>query len=387
MKRIVLLPVLLAFQVGVQPALAWTWPVDGPVLQPFSLGEDPYAAGDHRGVDVAAAAGAPVRAPAGGSVTFAGTVPGGGRTVTIRTADGYSVTLLHLGSITTAESASVAEGEAVGTAGTSGEPEHAEPYVHLGVRVAADPEGYVDPETLLPPRAAPVPEPPPAAEPEREKAEARPAAPAVSVHTAVPGSPQAAPQARASGEPDRKTNAARARQARSARRPASILPPAAVGGVHRSERLWAAELSRHAIRKPATAVSASAPKPWLPSAWLSVGVVLAAAVLLLRRQFRDTGPADRSPAMLLELGSPPAEDTRCLRLGEHDRLVLERDLEGILLAEAETLPDFDRNDDAPELVQVSDDAGRHAACRAGRSSRGLSGAHRPPARPFAGAHA
>ena len=37
MKRLViLLPVLLALQVGVQPALAWTWPVDGPVLRPFN---------------------------------------------------------------------------------------------------------------------------------------------------------------------------------------------------------------------------------------------------------------------------------------------------------------------------------------------------------------
>ena len=44
MKRLVmLLPVLLAFQVGVQPALAWTWPADGPVLRPFNLGGDPYA--------------------------------------------------------------------------------------------------------------------------------------------------------------------------------------------------------------------------------------------------------------------------------------------------------------------------------------------------------
>src|SRR5438046_2277999 len=49
MKRLViLLPVLLALQVGVQPALAWTWPVDGPALRPFILGADPYAAGPHR---------------------------------------------------------------------------------------------------------------------------------------------------------------------------------------------------------------------------------------------------------------------------------------------------------------------------------------------------
>ena len=68
MKRVViLLPVLLALQVGVQPALAWTWPVDGPVLRPFTIANDPYGAGQHRGHDAGAQAGAPVRAPAAGT--------------------------------------------------------------------------------------------------------------------------------------------------------------------------------------------------------------------------------------------------------------------------------------------------------------------------------
>ena len=62
MKRLVaLLPVLIALQAGVPPALAWTWPVDGPVLRPFVLGDDPYAAGQHRGIDIGATAGAAER--------------------------------------------------------------------------------------------------------------------------------------------------------------------------------------------------------------------------------------------------------------------------------------------------------------------------------------
>jgi len=86
MKRLViLLPVLLAFQVGVQPALAWTWPVDGPVLRPFKLGDDPYAGGQHRGIDIGAPLGTSVRAPAGGRISFAGTVPTNGKSVTIQT--------------------------------------------------------------------------------------------------------------------------------------------------------------------------------------------------------------------------------------------------------------------------------------------------------------
>ena len=47
-------------------ASAWTWPLRGDVLRPYSLGPDAYAAGQHRGVDVAGAAGEPVRAPAPG---------------------------------------------------------------------------------------------------------------------------------------------------------------------------------------------------------------------------------------------------------------------------------------------------------------------------------
>src|SRR5437870_5682012 len=81
------------------PARAWTWPASGPVLLPFAFdAAHPYAAGQHRGVDVGGALGEVVRAPAGGVVTFAGTVPGSGRSLTILTADGWSVTLTQLGS-------------------------------------------------------------------------------------------------------------------------------------------------------------------------------------------------------------------------------------------------------------------------------------------------
>jgi hypothetical protein len=151
-RCLVLLPVLVAFLVGAAPATAWTWPVGGPVLQQFQLGDDPYAGGQHRGIDVGGISGMPVLAPAAGTVTFAGTVPGGGRTVTIETPDGYAVTLLHLGSAAVARGTSLLEGEAVGTLGQSGDMEHAEPYVHLGVRLAADPHGYLDPLAFLPPQ-------------------------------------------------------------------------------------------------------------------------------------------------------------------------------------------------------------------------------------------
>ena len=81
--------------------------MQGPVLQPFAYDEaHPYAAGQHRGIDIGAAgAGETVVAPAAGTVSFAGTVPTSGKSVTIETADGYSVTLTHLGSIRVANGA------------------------------------------------------------------------------------------------------------------------------------------------------------------------------------------------------------------------------------------------------------------------------------------
>lgn len=150
-RRLALL--LFVFLVWTPAAYAWSWPVQGPVVQPFSYDEaHPYASGQHRGVDIGAeAAGETVVAPAAGTVSFAGTVPTNGMSVTIETADGYSVTLTHLGSIAVTKGATVAEQDAVGTIGPSGTPEMDEPYVHLGIRITADPNGYVDPLGLLPP--------------------------------------------------------------------------------------------------------------------------------------------------------------------------------------------------------------------------------------------
>jgi Peptidase family M23 len=150
-RRLVVL--LFVFLMWTPAAYAWSWPVQGPVLQPFAYDQShPYASGQHRGIDIGAdAAGETVVAPAAGTVSFGGSVPTNGKSVTIQTADGYSVTLTHLGSIAVAEGAAVGEQDAVGTVGPSGTPEVDGPYVHLGIRVTADPNGYVDPLGLLPP--------------------------------------------------------------------------------------------------------------------------------------------------------------------------------------------------------------------------------------------
>lgn len=57
------------------PHPTWTWPVapPHPIVRPYLAPPTPYGAG-HRGIDVAAAAGTPVRAPDDGIVHFAGVV-------------------------------------------------------------------------------------------------------------------------------------------------------------------------------------------------------------------------------------------------------------------------------------------------------------------------
>jgi murein DD-endopeptidase MepM/ murein hydrolase activator NlpD len=149
MRKLVVLFVVAGSLASATPALAWTWPVDGSVVRGFVFGSDPYAAGQHRGVDIDAKVGSVVRAPIGGLVTFRGFVPSGGLTLTLATQDGYSVTLQQLMAIEVAKGAAVLEGAVIGVVASSSDATTTEPHVHLGVRVATDPHGYVDPVLLL----------------------------------------------------------------------------------------------------------------------------------------------------------------------------------------------------------------------------------------------
>jgi hypothetical protein len=181
---------LLLFLVWTPVAQAWSWPVQGPVLQGFAYDEShPYASGQHRGIDIGAdATGESVVAPAGGTVSFAGTVPTNGKSITIETRDGYSVTLTHLGSLLVGKDATVAEGDAVGTVGPSGTPELDVPYVHLGIRTTADPNGYLDPLTLLPPptESEPAQSAPPVSQPAASSpAASKPVSPQATAHVST----------------------------------------------------------------------------------------------------------------------------------------------------------------------------------------------------------
>ena len=186
MRRTLAAAVALALLVS-PTASGWTWPLDGPILRPFSFGADPHAGGQHRGLDVGGAVGTTVYAPASGTVSFVGSVPNGGHALTVQTSDGYAVTLLQLGSIALVRGAVVAEGQPVGVVGTSADATTREAHVHLGIRRAVEPDGYLDPLDFLPARpATPVPVTVPSApQPVKVDAPAAPSAPATAAAPAI----------------------------------------------------------------------------------------------------------------------------------------------------------------------------------------------------------
>jgi hypothetical protein len=141
----------------------WHWPLRGELTGRFRVTPaSPYAAGQHRGIDIAAAPGTPVGSACSGTVTFAGAVPRGGLGVTVRCGR-LAATHLGLGAVAVRAGSRLAPGTRLGTLGREGR-------LRLGARVADRRFGYVDPLGLLAPD--PVPPPPLGGAPR-----ARPAAP------------------------------------------------------------------------------------------------------------------------------------------------------------------------------------------------------------------
>ena len=134
----------------------WSWPVRGAVLTRYANDEsNPYAAGMHRGVDIAAPVGTVVRAARAGEVTYAGRVGYSGLTVAVRTRDGYVTSYLHLSAVAVRPGESVDGGSELGAVGTTGRRSVPAPHLHFGVRIAGAERRYVDPLSLLPPLGGP----------------------------------------------------------------------------------------------------------------------------------------------------------------------------------------------------------------------------------------
>jgi hypothetical protein len=158
-------------------------PVEAPIVRPFSFGGSPFAGGHHRGADLAAASGEVVLAPCTGRVAFAGPTPAG-PAVTLE-CDGrrLRVTLLPVRARRARAGRPVRAGDVVGTVGrgargadatgaaASPDGGRAHAGLHLGVRRAGNPFGYVDPAPLLAAAPPPLgPAPPPSRRPARPPA-------------------------------------------------------------------------------------------------------------------------------------------------------------------------------------------------------------------------
>lgn len=106
----------------------WVWPVPGALVTPFQPPAHDFGAG-HRGIDIGAEPGTPVRAAHGGTVSFAGTVAGIG-TVTVRNGRMLTTYQPVLPGVDVA--ASVTAGDVLGSVAR---PHTGCACLHLGVRV------------------------------------------------------------------------------------------------------------------------------------------------------------------------------------------------------------------------------------------------------------
>ncbi len=93
-------------------------PVDGAVVHPFEEPASIYAAG-HRGADLAAAPGTPVRAANDGVVSFAGEVAGTLH-VTVAHAGGLRTSYSFLSAVSVRTGQTVARGDVLGATGGTG---------------------------------------------------------------------------------------------------------------------------------------------------------------------------------------------------------------------------------------------------------------------------
>lgn len=285
---------------------AWPWPLLGEVITPYKNGSDPYAAGQHRGLDIAAPAGSPVLAIVDGRVSFSGRLPDGGETVTVASSDGaWLVSDLHLSARAVARGDSVHAGDLLGRVGTTGKRSAQQPHLHLGVRRAGS-GAYVDPMTLLGPAripSAPAKNPPPIAsaqgpavpvahaQPERVRVTPleRGARQSANVHAHSPGDVSPASRHGAGSVTTRNPAGAPAREGHAADQATGrVAPPPLTVSDETGRRVVVAE---SAVAEAPIATAATGPRSLKRLLFVLVALVCVAALFLRRRSGTDVVPA------------------------------------------------------------------------------------------------
>ncbi len=118
-------------------------PVEGKIISRFG---QPDNGGKNDGINIAAPAGTPVRASASGSVVFVGDqLRTYGNMVIIKHEGRRNTTYAHLGKTFVSKGQQVAQGDAIGTVGKTGQV--AIPQLHFALREGATPE---DPMHYMP---------------------------------------------------------------------------------------------------------------------------------------------------------------------------------------------------------------------------------------------
>jgi hypothetical protein len=192
--RVITLTLLVVFIAPAPAAAAWRLPVSGPVSRAFSPGQNPYAGGHHRGVDLSALSGSRVVAPCAGRVVVAGRVGSSGGVVTVLCGR-WRASLLPLSTIVVRRGETVSARTPLGTLARSA----AHAGLHLGVRRDGVRFGYVDPLRFLDARRPAT--PPPLGRAPRGRPRAPLAAPATAPLAAPATAPLAAPATAPLGAP------------------------------------------------------------------------------------------------------------------------------------------------------------------------------------------
>ena len=101
---------------------AWTLPAEGRLSSAFGKRADPFTQSTrfHRGIDIAAPAGAPIRAAQSGTVVFSGHLGGYGNTIILEHAGGYRTLYGHASRNLVKEGELISAEQVIGEVGSSG---------------------------------------------------------------------------------------------------------------------------------------------------------------------------------------------------------------------------------------------------------------------------